>query len=46
MGKAEKFLGFILLILAVVAFINHGQLAFGSTPKGASFTTAFYGLVP
>jgi hypothetical protein len=33
----------ILLILAGVAFLNHGTLGFGTTPSGSSFNAGFKG---
>ena len=46
MNAAAKMAAFIIALLLIVSFINHGQLSIGAGPKGASFNTAYYGLVP
>jgi hypothetical protein len=36
---------FIVLVMALVAFINRGQLSIGTTPSGANLNVGYYGLV-
>ena len=43
MKGAEGMLVMVLLILAAVAFLNHGTLGFGTTPSGSSFQAGFRG---
>jgi uncharacterized membrane protein len=40
-----KLAAVLLAIIAVIAFINHGQLGVASGPSGAAFSGAYYGLV-
>jgi len=44
-GGIKGLLIFIVLVLALVAFINRGQLSIGTTPTGANLQVGYYGLV-